>query len=144
MWIKNNSNFEDHTLLCLYLSASLSLAGTGATKMSRGHSRWCSRRGKRLLLIWHLYQNYKRCSRRKSVWVHPIFTKSLLFVIASFIYCITDRYSRCAADIRNAFKDYSCTPAGEVQWQYNYVRRTSSQSFWNINFTTDTILLIMS
>ena len=77
MWIKNNSKFEDHTLiLCLYLSASLSLAGTGVTKMSRGRSRWRSRRGKRrLLLIWHLYRNYKRRSRRKSVWVHPIFTK---------------------------------------------------------------------
>ena len=91
MWIKNNSNFEDHTLLCLYLSASLSLAGTGATKMSRGRSRWCSRRGKRLLLIWHLYQNYKWCSRRKSVWVHPIFTRSLLFVLHPlFIVLPTD------------------------------------------------------
>ena len=36
-----------------------------------------------------------------------------------------NRYSRTAAGIRESFKDYFSSPAGEVEWQYNYIRRTS-------------------
>ena len=40
-------------------------------------------------------------------------------------YCLFDRHSRSAAEIRDSFKDYFCTKAGEVSWQYDYVWRTS-------------------
>ena len=38
-------------------------------------------------------------------------------------HCLFDRHSRPAAEIRDSFKDYFCTKAGEVSWQYDYVRR---------------------
>ena len=34
------------------------------------------------------------------------------------------RHSRSAADIRDAYKDYFCSPAGDVSWQYTHIRRT--------------------
>ena len=34
-----------------------------------------------------------------------------------------NRYSRSAASVRDTFKDYFCSPVGEVNWQYNHVRR---------------------
>ena len=35
------------------------------------------------------------------------------------------RHSRSAADNRDLFRSYFNSPAGEVQWQYAHVRRTS-------------------
>ena len=34
------------------------------------------------------------------------------------------KYSRCAADTRDLFKDHSLSQTGEVQWQYSYIKRT--------------------
>ena len=36
----------------------------------------------------------------------------------------SNRHSSAAASIRDAFKDYFSSPAGEVQWQYQRVHRT--------------------
>lgn len=55
-----------------------------------------------------------------------VYDSSIIIILTPVIqYLDIDRYSRCAADIRNTFKDYFSTPAGEVSWQYDYVRRTS-------------------
>ena len=46
---------------------------------------------------------------------------TLLMLQLNFFPC---RHSRSAAAIRDKFKNYFVSPAGEVQWQYAYVRRT--------------------
>ena len=44
------------------------------------------------------------------------------------------RHSSAAATIRDAFKDYFSSPAGEVQWQYQRVHRTCYLSLLIILF----------
>lgn len=46
---------------------------------------------------------------------------SLMVSCTSLIY----RYSRTAAQTRQHFTDYFCSATGEVDWQYQYVRRTN-------------------
>ena len=40
------------------------------------------------------------------------------------IYTLRSNRHSSAASIKNAFKDYFSSPAGEVQWQYHHIQHT--------------------
>ena len=42
-----------------------------------------------------------------------------------FLLFFTGRYSQTAGETRDSFKQYFCSRAGQVDWQYQHVRRTN-------------------
>ena len=68
------------------------------------------------VLGWHLLVKWVETGRERT-WQISYNNFSLLIVFIN-------RHSRCAADVRDAYKDYFSNQLGEVSWQYDYVRRT--------------------
>ena len=56
---------------------------------------------------------------------HILVATGLYFIAqTTHLNLLCNRYSRSAACVRDCYRDYFNSPAGEVCWQYSHVRRT--------------------
>ena len=49
--------------------------------------------------------------------------ETVCIIISLWINCI-DRYTRCATQVGDAYKEYFCSQPGTLNWQYDYIRHT--------------------